>query len=77
MNVSITPHKKGDGGILALPLQSNIQKGRKDWHLRDCPVCGAKCWESDLARKALKEEPELRAACTMCALKAELGISKK
>ena len=32
MNVSITPHKKGDGGILALPLQSNIPKGRKDWH---------------------------------------------
>lgn len=33
-------------------------------------IFGAECWESALARDALKEEPDLRAACTTCALTA-------
>ena len=69
--VSITPHKVGDGGILAMPLKANIpDPQRDDWKLTTCPLCGAECWETDLARQAIKVEPDLRAACTVCALKA-------
>jgi len=76
LNVKITPHKPGDGGILAMPLRSNIpDPQRGDWKLTTCPICGSECWESDLHRETLKAEPDLRAACTMCALKA--GLSGK
>ncbi len=69
----VTPHKPGDGGVLALPLRSNIPYPKhEDWKLVTCPVCGAECWESDLARQARAAEPELRVACTACALKAGL-----
>ena len=73
LTVSITPHKPGDGGILTLPLRSNIPSPKnKDWKLITCPVCGSECWESDLTRQALTAEPNLRAACTSCALKQGL-----
>ena len=69
--VTVTPHKVGDGGILAMPLKANVpDPQRDDWRLTTCPVCGAECWETDLARQAMATEPELRAACTACALKA-------
>ena len=69
--MTITPHSVGDGGILAMPLRENIPNPqRDDWKLTACPACGAECWETDLARQALAAEPELRAACTKCALKA-------
>lgn len=69
--VTITPHKVGDGGILALPLRENVPEPKDEsWKLTTCPVCGADCWESEAARKAMEAEPELRAACTACALKA-------
>lgn len=66
----ITPHKVGDGGILALPLVENVpDPGRDDWRRVTCPICGAECWESDGHRQAMAAEPELRAACTACALR--------
>ncbi|WP_312938852.1 hypothetical protein [Oscillibacter sp.] len=69
-SVTLTPHKSGDGGTLTLPMRSNIPHPKNaDWKLTTCPVCGAECWESDLARQALAAEPDLRAACTSCALK--------
>lgn len=75
LEVSVTPHKVGDGGILAMPLKDNIPEPKDpSWKLTTCPVCGAECWESDLARQAMAAEPDLRAACTACALKA--GIVK-
>ena len=74
--IGVTPHKVGDGGVLALPLRSNVpEPARADWKLTTCPICGAECWESDLAREAMAAEPDLSAACTACALKA--GLSKK
>ena len=73
VEVAVTPHKAGDGGILAMPLKANIpDPQRDDWKLVTCPICGAECWETDLARQAMAAEPELRAACTTCALKAGL-----
>lgn len=72
--VSVTPHKVGDGGILAMPLKANIPNPqRDDWKLTTCPVCGSECWQTDLAREALAAEPELTAACTACALRAGLA----
>lgn len=72
----ITPHKPGDGGILTMPLRSNVPNPKsEDWKLTSCPVCGAECWESPIAREAMAAEPNLRAACTACALKA--GAQKK
>lgn len=66
----LVPHEAGDGGILAMPLRDNIpDPGRDDWKLTTCPVCGAECWETEIARQALAAEPELRAACTACALR--------
>lgn len=66
----LVPHEAGDGGILAMPLRDNIpDPGRDDWKLTTCPVCGAECWETEIARQALAVEPELRAACTACALR--------
>lgn len=76
--VTITPHKVGDGGILALPLRENVPEPKDEsWKLTTCPVCGAECWESEAARQAMAAEPELRAACTACALKAGTAGGKE
>lgn len=78
VEVTVTPHKVGDGGILAMPLKANIpDPQRDDWKLVTCPICGAECWENDLARQAMAAEPELRAACTTCALKAGVTTGGK
>ena len=78
VEVTVTPHEVGDGGILAMPLKANIpDPQRDDWKLVACPICGAECWENDLARQAMAAEPELRAACTTCALKAGVTTGGK
>ena len=46
---------------------------RDDWQLTTCPVCGAECWQTDTARRILALEPDVRTACTACALK---GLGK-
>lgn len=73
MNVKITPRKPGEhGGIACLPMARNVPEPKaKDWKMVVCPICGAACWESDLARQAMKQGTA--AACTMCALKASIG----
>lgn len=69
--VIITPHKVGDGGILSMPLRASVPSPKSEtWELTTCPVCGAECWLTDIAREALAAEPDLGAACTVCALKA-------
>lgn len=44
-----------------------------DWQLTTCPVCGSECWQTDTARRILTLEPDVRTACTACALK---GLGK-
>lgn len=70
MNVKITPRKPGEsGGIACLPLVRNVPEPKnKDWKMVVCPICGAACWESDLARQV--RDRGTMAACTFCALKA-------
>lgn len=77
--IDLTPRKTTDkGGILAMPLKANIpDPQRDDWKLVTCPICGAECWENDLARQAMAAEPELRVACTTCALKAGVTAGGK
>lgn len=73
MDVKVWPHKKGDGGLLCMPLVSNLpeaNKTHKDWKKKTCPSCGSACWESDTHRNLLKQEKDVKAVCTMCALKA-------
>jgi hypothetical protein len=54
-----------------MPMQKNIpEPSRSDWRLVECPKCGGSCWESDQHRELLKNNPELKAACTECAVKA-------
>lgn len=42
MNITIKPWKPGDGGLICLPLRSNIPDASKhpDWRLVTCPSCG-------------------------------------
>ena len=70
----LAPHQPGDGGILTMPLRDNVPKPpTDDWQLTTCPVCGAECWQTDTARRILALEPDVRTACTACALK---GLGK-
>lgn len=70
----LTPHQHGDGGILTMPLRDNVpEPPTDDWQLTTCPVCGAECWQTDTARRILALEPDVRTACTACALK---GLGK-
>lgn len=60
--------EKKKGGTICLPLVKNIPTPKaKDWKKVKCPICGAECWESDLARQ-IKRKVDA-AACTMCALR--------
>lgn len=73
MEIRIEPHKKGEEGIICMPLVCNIPDAgqrHRGWKMTVCPVCGTDCWETDIHRRALKREPGLKAACTICALKA-------
>ena len=70
----LTPHQHGDGGILTMPLRDNVpEPPTDDWQLTTCPVCGAECRQTDTARRILALEPDVRTACTACALK---GLGK-
>lgn len=65
-------------GTLVLPCREDGEEPRDEsWKLTTCPVCGAECWESEAARQAMAAEPELRAACTACALKAGTASGKE
>lgn len=57
-----------------MPLRDNVpEPPTDDWQLTTCPVCGAECWQTDTARRILTLEPDVRTACTACALK---GLGK-
>lgn len=55
-------------------LRDNVpEPPTDDWQPTTCPVCGAECWQTDTARRILALEPDVRTACTACALK---GLGK-
>lgn len=64
----------GVGQLVFSPLRDNVpEPPTDDWQLTTCPVCGAECWQTDTARRILALEPDVRTACTACALK---GLGK-
>lgn len=70
-DAAITPHKAGDGGILCMPRCSSVSlPDTTTWKRVPCPICGTECWLTDFAQKTLEAEPNLKTACTRCALKA-------
>lgn len=73
MKVKISQWKPGDGGVICLPLRSNIPdaSNNPDWRLTTCPRCGRECWEPELARQVMAKG--VTGAYTECALRA--GIS--
>lgn len=67
MNITIKPWNPGDGGLICLPLRSNIPDASKhpDWRFVTCPSCGRECWESQAVAnvkayltEALKDIPD-------------------
>lgn len=77
MDIKIGYHKKGDGGLLCMPLVRNLpdaDKTHDDWEKTSCPSCGCACWESDTHRKLLDFEKDVKAVCTICALK--IGVRR-
>lgn len=55
--------------ILMMPLERNVPTPQHDdWKLTTCPKCGARCWESQIARDAMQVFPNMVAYCTNCAL---------
>ena len=70
-DADITPHKADDGGILCMLRCSSVSlPDNTTWKRVSCPVCGTECWLTDVAQKTLEIEPNLKTACTRCALKA-------
>ena len=68
MHVKSSPRKADDvGGIYCMPLKRNVPDGAEGWKLKQCPSCGALCWEMPLAEVVKKQGAKGR--CTMCALK--------
>ena len=62
-------------GVLCMPLEKhlprNIMDKHPDWKKISCPCCGKSCYESGRVRAARELFPEVKAACTICALKLE------
>lgn len=75
MNAKITPYA-GEPGVLCMPMRRNIPEPKdKTWKLTTCPTCGRECWVTPGHRKALKENKNITAACTECAVRQ--GIPMK
>lgn len=79
MNVNIRPWEPDDKGYACLPLAKNlppeaeVRERHPDWKLVKCPICGADCWESELARQVKKER--VSGVCTLCAIKKGITAS--
>ncbi len=75
MNVKIAPRKPADrGGYLMKPLRANVPDPQDDtWRLASCPSCGRECWDRTLP-EGLTEDMFAGRLCTMCALRAGIGI---
>lgn len=58
-----------EGGYVCLPLRCNVPVPNKEWKLTICPICGAECWETPLAKEIISKG-YMSGCCTLCALKA-------
>jgi DNA-directed RNA polymerase subunit RPC12/RpoP len=56
-------------------LKKNIPTPKDGYEEGNCPTCDSKVWITPQAKLLMKTSPELRFACTECALKE--GLSKR
>ena len=67
-------YKEGSS-VLCMPLEKhlprNVQDKHPDWKKVNCPCCGMACYESQRVRAVRDLFPEVKEACTVCALKLE------
>lgn len=68
MKFEITPWT-GQIGNLTMPLVKNIPVGHEGWKKTECPSCGRQCWERPEQKEILKNNPQMGACCTDCALR--------
>lgn len=73
--ICLSEYEPGDQGYVCMPLAVNVPVGCDDWEQVNCPICGAECWETDLARLVLKNSKTVKAACTLCSLR--MGMKRK
>ena len=52
-----------------LHMTPPIEEKHPDWQLVECPVCGDGCYISPDHEKTLALFPDMKAACTQCALR--------
>lgn len=73
-DANIEPQEVIDGeikGTLCMPRCSSVSMpDDTTWKRVPCPSCGTECWLTDFAQKTFETEPNLKMACTRCALKA-------
>lgn len=71
MKPTVTPWN-GEPGILCLPSVHNVpEMGEKTpgTVMDNCQCCGEEVWIAPLAAKFLKDNPQMAATCTACALR--------
>ena len=67
MEINLAKPWEDEKTIYFMPLIENVPHGRNGWERMNCPICGAECWKTTLARKFEKEEGA-KGMCTMCGL---------
>ena len=70
MKSNIKPYHPDNKRILCLPMVSNIPSGREGWKKTTCPICGRGCWITPRHAEELAKEPEIKTACTECAMRS-------
>lgn len=69
IQISLGP-RPGGQRVALMPLHRNVpHPGAADWQLVTCPECGASCWETPQLHKERLQDPTLKAACSVCALR--------
>ncbi|AZR74810.1 hypothetical protein BBF96_03435 [Anoxybacter fermentans] len=51
-----------------MPLVRNIPEGKVGWKKVKCQICGSECWERPEQKQLLKENNNMIACCTKCAI---------
>lgn len=69
IQISLGP-RPGGHRVALMPLHKNVpHPGAADWQVVTCPECEEPCWETPQLRKERLQDPALKAACSVCALR--------
>jgi transcription elongation factor Elf1 len=67
--MSIVTPWQGEPGYVCCPRAENVKVRQPDYELIECPHCGAECYVTPAIRKLVVAHPQLKAVCTVCALR--------